>query len=187
MAKRTCSIDWCPRPHSARGWCKRHYWAWTKYGDPLAPPKPSRWMPTTERFLAKVCISTEGCAEWAGRINPNGYGEFSVGGRNGMAHRWAYEHFVGPIPEGLQLDHLCRNRRCVLPAHLEPVTGRENKARSPFANQHKTHCKFGHPLVRREYLRAADPLWRGQQAVHHVQIPTREELQGAAAGRQGDT
>jgi hypothetical protein len=63
------------------------------------------------------------------------------------AHRWSYEHFVGPIPEGLHIDHLCRVRRCVNPDHLEPVTPKENYLRGegPTArNSTKTHCKYGH-------------------------------------------
>ena len=77
---------------------------------------------------------------------------FKVGhGANTMpAHRYAYEELVGPIPEGLQLDHLCRNRSCVNPDHLEPVTCRENLRRGETlnaANLAKTHCPAGHPYA----------------------------------------
>ncbi|KAB2977369.1 HNH endonuclease [Streptomyces sp. SS1-1] len=70
-----------------------------------------------------------------------------LGGRYQMAHRVAYQEIVGPIPEGLQLDHLCRVRHCVNPAHLEPVTSRENTLRGEnlvAINAAKTHCKRGH-------------------------------------------
>lgn len=67
-----------------------------------------------------------------------------------MAHRAVYEHLRGPIPVGLELDHLCRNTRCVNPAHLEPVTHRENALRGvgvSAINAAKTHCKYGHDLT----------------------------------------
>jgi len=84
---------------------------------------------------------------WTGSHHPLGYGYFH--GDNGMmpAYRWAYEYCMGPIPEGLSLDHLCRNPRCVNPDHLEPVTHRENVLRgnSPMArNARKEVCHRGH-------------------------------------------
>lgn len=69
------------------------------------------------------------CWVWCARLNRNGYGRLSVGGRELMAHRLSYEAHVGPIPDGLLLDHLCRVRQCVNPAHLEPVTHQVNTLR----------------------------------------------------------
>lgn len=71
-----------------------------------------------------------GCWEWDGTLSVEGYGVFRENYRQIKAHRWTYEQFVGPIPDGLTIDHLCRNRRCVNPAHLEPVTAGENARRS---------------------------------------------------------
>jgi hypothetical protein len=74
-----------------------------------------------------------------------GYGQFRVA-RHMAAHRFAYELMVGPIPDGYDLDHLCRNRACVRPDHLEPVTRRENLRRG-LSGELKTHCRHGHPFT----------------------------------------
>ncbi len=97
-----------------------------------------------QRFWAKVSIADE-CWEWTASTN-RGYGQFRSENRRFMvyAHRWAYEFCVGPIPKGLQLDHLCRNRLCVNPDHLEPVTGRVNVQRGIPRNSKKTECIRGH-------------------------------------------
>jgi len=99
------------------------------------------------RFWSKV-DKTGDCWEWHAKVASNGYGHFWLEGRNRLAHRVAYEMVVGPIAEGLQLDHLCRNPRCVRPDHLEPVTARVNTLRSTNGasqNFRKTHCPAGHP------------------------------------------
>lgn len=77
------------------------------------------------------------CWPWQGRSNADGYGRWG----KRLAYHVLYETLVGPVPDGLQLDHLCRNRICVNPAHLEPVTQRENCLRA-----RKTNCQHGHPL-----------------------------------------
>lgn len=99
------------------------------------------------RFACKF-IEADGCWQWMGAQNGNGYGRLRVDGRAALAHRVAYEVLVGPIPEGLQTDHTCRNRGCVNPDHLEPVTQRENILRGeglPAQNAAKTTCPLGHP------------------------------------------
>lgn len=80
-----------------------------------------------------------GCWLWIGSLAPGGYGKHS----SRWAHRVSYQRHIGPIPEGLHIDHLCRNRQCVNPAHLEAVTCRENLLRGP--NAMKTACLRGHP------------------------------------------
>lgn len=105
--------------------------------------------PPLDRFADKIALADSGCIEWIASTQGEGYGQFferKVIGSHGKiaAHRWSYEYHVGPIPEGLQIDHLCRNRLCVNPDHLEAVTQQENIARS-LGNGKKTHCPSGHP------------------------------------------
>ena len=92
------------------------------------------------RFWSKV-NRTETCWLWAGASNPQGYGHLRVGKKHVRAHRYAYELLVGPIPEGLQLDHLCCVTSCVNPAHLEPVTAQENMRRR---QERSEACRRGH-------------------------------------------
>lgn len=100
-----------------------------------------------ERIMQRT-DRTGSCWLWTRSLNGKGYAEVKVNGRHHPAHRLAYELLVGPIPAGLVLDHLCRVRHCVNPAHLEPVTNRENILRGdtvPAKNAAKTHCAQGHP------------------------------------------
>ena len=102
---------------------------------------------TARRFWAKVDKQDNGCWHWLGHLNPGGYGMFWEVPRKHYAHRWSYEEFVGPIPEGLHIDHLCRVRHCVNPEHLEPVTCRVNLLRGETvtaSHAAKTHCPRGH-------------------------------------------
>lgn len=86
------------------------------FGDPRLP----------SRFWAKVAVSEDGCWRWTAALHGFGYGMFWLGGKMERAHRAAYVALVGPIPPGLELDHLCRVRACCNPLHLEAVTRREN-------------------------------------------------------------
>ncbi|MFH9013965.1 HNH endonuclease signature motif containing protein [Streptomyces sp. NPDC017943] len=103
---------------------------------------------TLARFTSKFETSAGGCWVWTAAIGNNGYGVFRFQGKAANAHRVSYLHYVGEVPEGLDLDHLCRVRHCVNPAHLEPVTRSVNLGRgiAPGRTQRlRTHCPKGHP------------------------------------------
>lgn len=86
---------------------------------------------TMERFLEKIQINkTSECWEWVASKFQNGYGQFKVGDKNYKAHRFSYEMLVGPIPEDMQIDHICHVKTCVNPSHLRPCTRSENRYNS---------------------------------------------------------
>lgn len=100
-----------------------------------------------DRFLTKVKVDRfTGCWEWVAFSDKIGYGRYQLCGRQMLAHRVSYEAECGPIPDGLVIDHLCRNPSCVNPAHLEAVTQLENvrRGKSGLHNARKTHCPRGH-------------------------------------------
>jgi hypothetical protein len=100
-----------------------------------------------------IPVPESGCWIWLGSLNTNGYGDVSpckaTEGRSRLAHRLSYEQANGPIPDGLELDHLCRVRCCINPDHLEPVVKQVNILRGEglgARSARKTHCVHGHPL-----------------------------------------
>lgn len=123
-------------------------------------------MTLRERFDAKWCFDpTTGCWVWTASKHPLGYGHLMIGSRTdrtkrpGRAHRISYELYKGPIPEGLELDHLCRNTSCVNPDHLEPVTHEENMRRGLLTEicrvrAARTHCVNGHSFEIHGFIRA---------------------------------
>lgn len=153
-----CGIDFAPKTSSV---CQRQHQRFCSYfcsnGRTRETYKNSR--PEAERFWAKVEHGSippyrpdlGPCWQWVASIIKDGYGHFGIkqSKRLVRAHRWAYEYLIGPIPPGLEPDHLCRNRACVNPLHLEPVTHRENVRRGESQLGHKarqTHCQRGHPF-----------------------------------------
>ena len=103
------------------------------------------------RLTEKISQHESGCWNWIACRHTNGYGKLGYQGRTWLAHRCVYTILVGDIPDGLVLDHVCRNRLCVNPSHLRPCTNRENilapGSQSPSALQaQRTACQVGHPL-----------------------------------------
>lgn len=125
---RICSIAECSNRTASRGWCHKHYERWRVHGDPHFTKQIRN--DDRARFESKYEVDpTSGCWNWQGTIDSKGYGRLDRGGRPQKAHRVAHELIIGPIRADLTIDHLCRNKRCVNPAHLEPVTVSENSRR----------------------------------------------------------
>jgi hypothetical protein len=133
------------------------------------------------RFWRRVDrTSPDGCWNWTGALNAAGYGAVGCNNKVLRTHRVAYELLVGPIPEGLQLDHLCRNRACCNPAHLEPVTNRENWMRGQHrvAKFQRGECQRGHDQATHTYTRPSGVSYCRQCVVDR----NRETRQAKAGG-----
>ncbi len=112
-----------------------------------------RWGDPLDRIMARVVHTDTGCWRAAFGLTDDGYSRLIIDGVRVLTHRYTYERLVGPIPQGLVIDHLCRVRNCVNPAHLEPVTVRENLLRGDTfqaRNAAKTTCPAGHEYDRIE-------------------------------------
>lgn len=135
-----------------------------------------------DRFWGRVNKSPEagGCWLWIGCKTAAGYGRMGAYADEHYVHRLSYEHHVGPIPEGLVIDHLCRVRNCVNPDHLEPVTRRENGRRgeTPWGdNARKTHCIRGHEFTDdNTYRKPSAPLERQCRVCNRILKERAKEL-----------
>ena len=170
MSAATCTIDDCDRPirNKMRGLCAAHYQRFLKYGDPLGGKwhEFTRTTPAKDRLLARLVPQENGCWLWTGVIDSDGYGRVGYKGKRGETlPRAVYDCFIGPIPEGMAVDHACHttatdcedsstclHRRCGNPAHLDLVTGGENTRRGN--NTRKTVCVHGHDYTPENTIRS---------------------------------
>lgn len=170
MPTDACSVITCDRPAASRGWCPAHYMRWYETGD-ARPDEPLKTYVRGAEAQFDAYVDRAGpvpttrpdlgpCWEWTGRIGGNGYGYIRDGGREVPAHQWAYRHFVGPIPEGLEPDHLCRNTACVnYVRHLELVTHQTNTLRGDSPPAHfarRAACSKGHQFTSGNTFRRPD-------------------------------
>lgn len=125
-----CTVEGCERVSDAHTLCNMHYLRLRIRGE-VGGARSTKLhdLPMSERLLARVQHDANGCWVWTGSLLADGYGNLRDGAKVKRAHRVSYETFVGPIPGGLEIDHLCRNRSCINPDHLEPVTRAENQRR----------------------------------------------------------
>ena len=159
MAKGTCSIEGCGRNLKAYGWCNVHYQRWRKHGDPLV--RKMIFGSVEERLNHYIDKrGPDECWPWTGALG-RGYGIIWANGVSSRAYREAFKLWVGPVPAGAHLDHVCHDpsvcsltvdcphRSCCNPAHLKAVTPRANTMRSnaiTAINARKTECYRGHPF-----------------------------------------
>jgi HNH endonuclease len=141
-----CCADGCPRTAFAKGLCGMHYDRQRRTGALDLAPRTS----FEDRLWQRVEKRPDGCWVWVAALNGSGYGVVGRDSKVYRVHRIVYELLVRSIPDGLDLDHLCRNRACCNPAHLEPVTNRENwlRGQHPTAVTVRTdRCQRGHSMA----------------------------------------
>ncbi len=147
-----CSVDGCEKTAIAKELCWKHYMRYRHHGDAnfVCPPGRPLINSYANTFDRRYTVNpVTGCWEWNRYTDRLGYARLLYHGKMVLAHRFSYERKKGEIPKGLELDHLCRNPKCVNPDHLEAVTHAVNVQRG-LGNgfKHKTHCKHGHEFTK---------------------------------------
>jgi ribosomal protein L37E len=159
----TCAGCDSPARNNTSPYCEKHYARWRRHGNPDIALKDHT--PAAERW--KTCyVETPGpldtpCWIWTGRGQRDGYGLISNGAAHTSipAHKFVYELKVGPVPDGLELDHLCEIKRCIRPEHVEPVTNGENQLRAARARSRREPYDDVEKRRMREAMRAIRQRW----------------------------
>lgn len=147
--KKLCSYTGCSRPHRARSYCNGHL-QMLKRGQPLVPIMervPSDLGPA--QIIDRYAVKKDGCWGWARNLSSEGYAIYSIKREQHYAHRVSYEAHNGPIPDGLFVDHMCHNRSCTNPAHLQLVTNKENHENRPGPQANSTTGVRGVSRIKR--------------------------------------
>ena len=179
-----CAVEGCALPAARLGWCNKHHLRWVRFGDVLTT-KYIRGS-VEERLVGRRIVTPAGCWEYRGALTRDGYAHMTVGYRTRSVHRVAYETFVGPVPPGLQIDHLCCNKGCFRPTHLEAVPKEENIRRA-FANglvprPRRSECIRGHALVPSNIYMGRDGKRRCVECRIQAQGVKHPRIQRDAAG-----
>lgn len=182
-----CAVDGCDLLAMTRGWCQKHYTRWRRHGDPGHTERPGDDGWPLDALMARTDTNGPGgCWLWTGQISSDGYGRAG----HQYAHRLMYERAIGPIPEGLHIDHVhawgCRHRHCVNPSHLEPVTKGENSRRAlknqveacPQGHPYDQENTYVHPVTGHRSCRACHRMREAERA-HRRGTPRRWSLRGA--------
>lgn len=173
---RQCTAEGCERPVKSREMCTMHYQRLMHHGTTKTQPRPS----LEERLLAKL-DKTDTCWVWNAATH-RGYGQIGIGRKVFYAHRVSYELYVGPIPEGMQLDHICHTPLCVKPDHLRPVTQKQNQENLKGARR---HSKSGVRGVRRaKYGRWIAEVGHNGRTIYVGMFDTIEEADAAAKAKR---
>lgn len=183
VADHRCEVDGCDAPYRSNGYCAKHLSRWRKHGDPETVVGTPHGLTPQERFEARLPSRPPPDKCWIGdlSLNPKGYALWTCRelGEN-RAARVSHLLYVGPIPDGYEVDHLCRNRACVQPAHLEAVDHTENMRRAlrdnPDAfsvNRRTTHCLRGHEWTEENTYHRPDG--KGRQCRKCIEIRWRRQ------------
>lgn len=183
MGYKTCTVEGCDSKHYGRGYCSRHYDRARRHGDPMKPLAFVAGDPRAN-FWAKVDKSGK-CWVWTGSKERRGYGYFNLHGKIKKAHRLSYEWANGPIPPGIQIDHICFNKACVNPAHLRPVTNKQN-------NEHRTGAQANSKSgIRGVTWHSRVKKWQAyvvhnKKQIHLGYFATTEEAAAAATAKRNE-
>ena len=174
MNHRTCSVEDCDRPTMARGWCSKHWQRWKAHGDPLGGRR--RYTSFEESYRARTEWRGD-CLVWTGSVTGKGYGRFAFGGESKSVHRYAWERENGPIPEGMQVDHICWNKLCSNVEHLRLASSAQNKAYMPGATIRSVTGVRNVSIVKGKYQVSVQ---RGKDRRYGGSFATLEEAAAAA-------
>jgi len=173
---RECADGNCDRPARSRGLCEMHYTRVRRTERGTANPDHYSAVDPVQKIVDRCEIGL--CWLWQRKRNNRGYGVTGFGGRRWYVHRLMWTHLVGPIPAGFEIDHLCKQRACCNPDHLEPVPGKVNTLRggSPAARHaRRTHCDEGHELNESRTCRICK-----NTRARELYAARREELENAS-------